>query len=71
MIEVNWAGNEKEFGTVKAAEKFSRELASKNQGSDIWVNNKLRQTIMLDAKTGEAIMFIYNEKGNNSYKMNR
>lgn len=69
MIEVNWLGKEKEFETVEEAENFSRELNEKGYGSDIWVNNKLFQSIIINGRTGESVLFIYTPGGNVGIKI--
>lgn len=68
-IEVNWNGKEKKFETVREAEDFSRDLMEVGFGSDVWVDNKLHQTIMLNSKNGERVLFIYTKKGNHSIKI--
>ena len=69
MIEINWNGNEKELATIQAAEAMARDLMKKGYGSDIWVDNKLHQTIMFNARTGEKVLFIYTQDGNVGIKI--
>ena len=59
MIELAYSGKIKEFDSIEDAQKFAKTLCV---GFDIWVNNSLYQSKMIDFRNGGFVETFYNQE---------